>query len=314
MTETAGVAIVGLGAAGRQHLQALADCSAGTVRAVCDSDKLLAKRAAERTPATRALDWDDVLAAPDIDVVSLCTPPESHHMFAAAALSAGKAVLVEKPPVRTEAELDALLVLADATGRPAGVMLQHRFRLPDTVRDGVWSGRAVGVIEVVRHRPAEHYARAPWRLDPATSAGGLFPHLAVHYADLACQMLGVPVEVTGSVDCETVPGIDSRLALSIRFDSGATATLIGSTGVDERGERLAVYDDGRLLTVHDGVFTLRRHGGHETVPAAPTATLRTAVYAEFCHAVVTGSAPRRTALAHSRGVVRMLEHVGRLAR
>ena len=310
----AGVAVVGLGAAGRQHLAALEHTAAGEVRAVCDADPARAATAAAALPKAQHLDWEGVLAAPDIDLIALCTPPGSHLALAEAALAAGKAVLVEKPPVRTEAELDTLLAASARAGRPVGVMLQHRFRLPEEALREQWSGRALGVLEVVRHRPAAHYARADWRLDPAVAAGGLFAHLAVHYTDLACQLLGDPVLVTGLVDCDLAPGVDTRLALTIRFASGATLSLTGTTAVDARGERLAVYDDHRLVTVHDGDarFTGVRAGATATAPM-PTAALRTAVYEEFCLAAAGGPGPDRTALSRSRGVVRILERVGKLA-
>jgi predicted dehydrogenase len=191
-------------------------------------------------------------------------------------------------------------------------MLQHRFRLPDAALAAPWSARAVGVVEVVRYRPAAHYARESWRLDREAAGGGLFAHLGVHYADLACQLLGEPVEVTGLVDCDLAPGVDTRLALAVRFASGATATVIGTTAVGARSERMAVYDDGCSVTVHDGEV---RYGG-DTVAGegtVPTPALRTAVYDEFCRAATGGPAPDRTALHRSRGVIRLLERVGRLA-
>ena len=309
----AGVAVVGLGAAGQQHIRAVEQTTAGLPRVVCDVDGGRADSVAAALPPARPLDWEGVLAAPDVDVVTLCTPPGTHHPLACEALSAGKAVLVEKPPVCTEAELDDLLSTMERAGRPVGVMLQHRYRLRDVALDLSWSERTVAVLEVVRHRPADHYTRQAWRLDPGAAAGGLFAHLAVHYADLACQLLGEPVEVTGLVDCDLAPGVDSRLALSIRFVGGATLTLAGTTGVDARGERLALYDDGQVLTLRDGAFELQRDGAGQSVAAVPTARLRTAVYEEFCHAVIGGTPPGRTALARSRGVVRLLESVGRLA-
>ncbi|MCW2640546.1 MAG: gfo/Idh/MocA family oxidoreductase [Dactylosporangium sp.] len=308
-----GVAIVGLGAAGRQHLRALTGTPAAELRAVCDADPARVAALAGELEKAEPLDWEGVLAAPDVDVVALCTPPGARAALAAAALAAGKAVLVEKPPVRTEAELDELLIAARSARRPVGVMLQHRFRLPADALDATWSPRAVGVLEVVRHRPVGHYAREAWRLDPDAAGGGLFAHLAVHYTDLACQLLGDPVEVSGLVDCDLVPGVDTRLALTVRFGSGAVLTLVGTTAIDARGERLAVYDDGQVFTVHDGAPRLIRDAHEEAVAAVPTADLRTAVYDEFCRAVASGTEPARTALARSRGVVRIVERVGRLA-
>ena len=122
MTEGIGVAVIGAGMAGRAHAHGYR--SAGTVFSaglpavrlvsVADINEQLAADTARRYGFVRSdASWQAVVKAPDIDVVALCTPPGSHLPLAEAALAAGKAVLVEKPPVRTEAELDTLLAASE---------------------------------------------------------------------------------------------------------------------------------------------------------------------------------------------------------
>jgi len=55
--------------------------------------------------------FDEVLADPTVDAVSIATPPATHYALAEKALLAGKHVLVEKPLTTTAAEADALIVL-----------------------------------------------------------------------------------------------------------------------------------------------------------------------------------------------------------
>jgi len=55
--------------------------------------------------------------SPEIEAVSICTPPQSHYLAARAALLRGKHVLMEKPPCASIAQLDALGGLANKTGR-----------------------------------------------------------------------------------------------------------------------------------------------------------------------------------------------------
>lgn len=58
-------------------------------------------------------DFNAMLSArPDIRVVSLCLPPVPRFDYAAAALRAGRHVMLEKPPGATIAECDALVALA----------------------------------------------------------------------------------------------------------------------------------------------------------------------------------------------------------
>ena len=42
-------------------------------------------------------DWREVIAADDVDIVHVCTPPGTHAEIVAAAAQAGKAIVCEKP-------------------------------------------------------------------------------------------------------------------------------------------------------------------------------------------------------------------------
>lgn len=55
-------------------------------------------------------------ARPDIDCISICTPPQAHFSAAALALTAGKHVLLEKPPAATTREIALLAAQAARLG------------------------------------------------------------------------------------------------------------------------------------------------------------------------------------------------------
>ncbi len=111
MSAPMNVALVGIGKiAIDQHVPAIAASADWTLAATCsrhgtvdgvaaydDFDRLLAERA-------------------DISVVSLCLPPVPRFDYAAAALRAGRHVMLEKPPGATLAEVHALQHLAEAQG------------------------------------------------------------------------------------------------------------------------------------------------------------------------------------------------------
>ena len=63
------------------------------------------------------LDYRDLLKLPDIEAVSICTPPQVRHQIARDALVAGKSVLLEKPPAATLSELEDLRELAAKVGK-----------------------------------------------------------------------------------------------------------------------------------------------------------------------------------------------------
>ncbi|MBF9195083.1 Gfo/Idh/MocA family protein [Microvirga terrestris] len=62
-------------------------------------------------------DYRELLKLPDLDAVSICTPPQVRHQIAREALLAGKSVLLEKPPAATLSELEDLKALAAKMGK-----------------------------------------------------------------------------------------------------------------------------------------------------------------------------------------------------
>lgn len=310
-----GVGLIGAGAAGHQHLDALADCPAAVPVAVYDNNPealaaLLGKCAGDpRLHSVLGMtDAGQLLDDERIELIAIATPPGSHVSLALRALAAGRSVLLEKPPVLSLADLDSIVSAAEAHGLTAGVMLQHRFRLPPQASARPWDADTIASVEVVRYRPQQHYAKADWRVEPRDSGGGLVAHLGVHYLDLACRLLGAPVAVAAAVDVLPGTGIDQRVALSAEFGSGARLSFIGTTAVDLRHERLAVLDSGRSLVL-DPRSTVYLADASITEAAPSTASLRTKVYADVADAVRNRRAPAVADLASAWGVVRLIEEV-----
>jgi predicted dehydrogenase len=309
------IAIIGCGRAAHQHVEAIRlavgdGAVTGRVVAVVDDDETRAGELARQTGAavrTRAQVLDD----PQIDTVSICTPPDAHADLAVAALRAGKGVLIEKPVTRTTEELDAIIAAADAAALPAVAMLQHRGRLPATALEKAWTSGACASIEVMRPRESAYFQSEAWRYDPDRSGGGHMAHLAVHYLDLACQLLGTPATALGLADCRDVAAIDTRTALAVRFAGGALMTVLASAHPAPRSERLHVVDGDRELLV-TGARTEYRDRVVEQLPPVPTPELRALVYRELWAAVRGETPPDRYSVARARGVTVVLESVRRL--
>ncbi|MDA9548408.1 gfo/Idh/MocA family oxidoreductase [Bradyrhizobium yuanmingense] len=106
------IAIVGFGKIARdQHVGAIAATPGGTLAAV-------ASRNASLPGLPHFATVEELLQkGPPIDAVSLCTPPQVRRAQAAAALAAGKHVMLEKPPGTGVAELDPLITMAAGAKR-----------------------------------------------------------------------------------------------------------------------------------------------------------------------------------------------------
>ena len=78
-------------------------------------DPAAVKEAAARYGwAETATDWRDVVTRPEVDLVDVCTPGQTHAEIAIAALEAGKHVLVEKPLANSVAEGELMVRAAEA--------------------------------------------------------------------------------------------------------------------------------------------------------------------------------------------------------
>jgi predicted dehydrogenase len=126
-TKPVNVAVVGLGFMGVTHLRAYLENPLARVVAVCDASRLpvngvlagvagnIQKSAdivlGPQVKVFRA--FDELLAAPEVELVDLCTPTPLHPAQAMAALKAGKHLLCEKPLARSSAEAREILQVAE---------------------------------------------------------------------------------------------------------------------------------------------------------------------------------------------------------
>jgi D-galactose 1-dehydrogenase len=116
------IAIVGFGKIARdQHVPAIAATDGVTLAAI-------ASRNASLPDLPHFATLGDLLRdEPAIDAVALCTPPQVRRAEAAAALAAGKHVMLEKPPGASVSELDPLIELATRAGRTLFATWHSRF-------------------------------------------------------------------------------------------------------------------------------------------------------------------------------------------
>ncbi|MBY8870650.1 Gfo/Idh/MocA family oxidoreductase [Micromonospora sp. PLK6-60] len=288
--------VVGYGRAGQQHIAALSRSDTARLHSILETDVTVTTG---DTP--RAASWESVLTDPAVDAVSLCLPPGGRADLACAALAAGKAVLLEKPPATTLAELSQVEAAAVAAGRPAAVMLQHRHVLPAAALRTSWGPTAAATLLVSRPRTAAHFSG--WRADPGRALGGIVAHLGVHYLDIACQLLGMPVSVTITDRAECHPGIDLQCTGVITFDSQATLAFTVTARAGARGERLSVVGDPGHLDIADGAVDAQIDGQRIRTEPVPGPELRRRVIDELA----ADTPPDRSSLRRSRGVTRLLE-------
>jgi len=217
--------------------------------------------------------YEQVLADPDIDVVTLCTPSGQHAAQTVAAARAGKHVLVEKPMAVTLAGADAAIAACAAAGVKLGVCFQSRTRplfrkMWQAIEAGDLGELTLGVVTLPYYRPMAYYDQAAWRGTWALDGGGVLMNQGIHQVDLLVWLMGDPVDVRAfAATRHRDVQVEDVAAATLRFEGDALATITASTAAGTGfAPRVEVYGTrGGIQTEGDNV--VRWEVDPETRPA-----------------------------------------------
>ncbi len=183
------VALVGAGLIARLHLGA--GVAAGVrIRVYSDDGRAegLAGEFGVRAVGSLAEALDGVAA------VDICTPTESHHGIAMAAIAQGVAVVCEKPLSASTAEAEEIVDAAERAGVALYPAHDLRFSAPFERLHRVVASGALGEGAVARFTVTGFHPR-PWVGRVSARAGGILTDQMLHGVDLAHWVLGDVVRV-----------------------------------------------------------------------------------------------------------------------
>ncbi|MBC7724205.1 MAG: Gfo/Idh/MocA family oxidoreductase [Burkholderiaceae bacterium] len=151
--------------------------------------------------ATSALDYREVLANPEVDVVSICAPNFLHAEMGIAAAEAGKSFWIEKPAGRSAAETGAIAAAADAAGVVTSVGFNYRHAPAVEHAKKLIAEGSLGRITNVRGTFFADYSAEPhgalsWRFTRALAGSGVLGDLMGHLVDLMHYLVGPIGEVS----------------------------------------------------------------------------------------------------------------------
>ncbi|CZV76960.1 TPA: oxidoreductase [Enterobacter cloacae] len=134
---------------------------------------------------------------PNIDLIVIPTPNDTHFPLAKAALEAGKHVVVDKPFTVTLSQARELDALATSLGRLLSVFHNRRWDSDFLTVKALLSEGTLGEITFFeshfdRFRPQ---VRNRWR-EQAGPGSGIWYDLAPHLLDQAVNLFGLPVSMT----------------------------------------------------------------------------------------------------------------------
>jgi predicted dehydrogenase len=247
------VALIGCEFMGRAHANAWRQAARffeldaePVLQVLCARDAAKLARAAEKLGfAEHTTDWRTAIRRPDIDVVDVCTPGDSHAEIAIAAAQAGKALLCEKPLANTLPEAEAMANAVRAAGVASLVFHNYR-RVPALAlaQRLIAEGR-LGEIHHYRGAYLQDWIVDPafprvWRLVRAQAGSGALGDIGSHQVDLARFLVGEIAEVSGLLHTfiaeRPLPGgggrgrvdVDDAALALLRFANGAIGALEGT--------------------------------------------------------------------------------------
>jgi predicted dehydrogenase len=247
------IGVAGVGHFGRYHALKVAASTRATLVGVYDPDAERAKTVGWEAGAPD-MGFDELVQA--VDALIVAAPAEAHHALAAAALRAGKHVLVEKPIAATLEEADDLAALAAARNLVLQVGHLERF----SAAHGALSGRLGSplYIEAVRIAPFK----------PRGTDVSVILDLMIHDLDLVLALVASPIESVDAVGAAVSSAHEDIANARIRFASGAVAAITASRVSPRTERRMRIFASDGYMAVDfaNRRVTVVRRGGGQPIP------------------------------------------------
>jgi myo-inositol 2-dehydrogenase/D-chiro-inositol 1-dehydrogenase len=278
-------ALIGYGAWGRCHAEAIAKAPGAELAAVAETNEQARADALEQFPGAVVVDdYRSLVARDDIDVVDIVLPSFLHHEVASAFLEAGKHLMLEKPMCLSVEQCDDLI----ATAREKNLVLaiNHEFRLSslwgkvkELVDEGVLGEPQYALVELSRN--PYRLGSDGWRFD-INRVGNWILEEPIHFFDLARWYLepaGEPQTVYAAASSRQRdhPELQDNFSAIMHFEKNAYAVVSQTLSAFEHhqmvkltGSRGALWASwaGAMDRTRDATHALRVFDGQkvEDVP------------------------------------------------
>ncbi|MDR3537737.1 MAG: Gfo/Idh/MocA family oxidoreductase [Acetobacteraceae bacterium] len=253
------IGIAGAGHFGRYHALKAAASERARLVGVFDPDTERAKTVGWEAGVPE-MAFEPLLAG--IDALIVAAPAEAHHALAAAALRAGKHVLVEKPIAATLEQADELAALA--TERRLVLQVGHLERFSAAFR--ALEGRAGAPLYIEATRIA------PFK--PRGTDVSVILDLMIHDLDLVLALVDSPIESVDAVGAPVASPREDIANARIRFENGAVATITASRISPRTERRMRIFAQDAYLAVDFAARKLTVIGRERGLPVPGVAGFR----------------------------------------
>jgi len=257
---TVNLAVVGLGAFGQKHLDAVAQIADAKIQYVAHSKMDVAQEIAGKYGAKAAFtDYSELLAQPDLDGVILATPTQMHHDQTVEALRAGKHVMVEIPMGDSLAGVQDIVKVQQETGLIAMAGHTRRF---NPSHQYVHHKIQAGELSILQMDVQTYFFRRTNMNalgQPRSWTDHLLWHHAAHTVDLFQYQTGERIVQANAVQGPRHPelGIAMDMSIQLKTEGGKICTLSLSFNNDGPIGTFFRYigDTATYIARYDDLFT-----------------------------------------------------------
>ena len=188
--------------------------------------------------------YEELLADPEIEAVSVCAANHAHAEISIAALKAGKHVLCEKPMAVTLAECEAMVAAAKEAGKYLMIGQNQRLAKAHAKAKELIEQGAIGKVLTFRtifgHGGPETWSIDPgsnvWFFDKTKAAMGAMADLGIHKTDMIQYVLGSKIVKTQAVLTTLdkrdatggLIGVDDNAICIYQMENGVIGTMTAS--------------------------------------------------------------------------------------
>lgn len=240
--------------------------------------------------------YENAIATPEINVVFICTPPDSHLDLALKAIRAGKHVIVEKPPFFKADDFN--LIAAERAKTGVQVMIaENYFYKPLLIKlREVLKMDVIGQPKFLYFNATKTQKSEDWRNKKSLVGGGALFEGGIHWINFISN-LGLKVQsVHGFRPDHSTEKLERSMQVVVKYEEGAVGTLLYSWEVNTLffGLRLSkIFGTGGSITFEsNGVFLfVRGKKWRLFFPGFSDMVGKKAMFKDFFHALRSGHEP-----------------------
>lgn len=227
--------VIGLGALGQHHVRILSSLDTVELVSVCDTDKKTAQSFADKYNVAYTTDFHTMTDT--IDVVSIATPTELHHMVGKHFLSHNVHTLIEKPITLTLADADELIAISRE--KNLAMQVGHIERHNAAFRRVQKLAKNIKFIEIHRLGP----------FTPRIKDCGVILDLMIHDFDIVLSLVGQEIDYLDAVGINVLTQHEDIANVRIKFKNGTTVNMTASRLTPDKQRKIRIFQNDAYLSL-----------------------------------------------------------------